>query len=73
MIDPVAPFDALLDLDVRHDELLRQLGELDDRVQKVLEEYLPVHDASSQPSADPEAQLAAGPENISKEPPAAAA
>jgi hypothetical protein len=65
MSDPVAPFDALLDLDARHDELLRELEELDHRVQKVLAEYLPVHEPSRQPVANPEI--------ISREPPAAAA
>jgi hypothetical protein len=54
-----------LDLDARHDELLRQLEELDDRVQKVLAEYLPEHAPSRQSSAAPEI--------ISMEPPAAAA
>jgi hypothetical protein len=65
MIDDAAPFDALLDLDTRHDELLRQLEELDHRVQKVLAEYLPEHDPSLQSSANPDV--------ISLEPPAAAA
>jgi tetrahydromethanopterin S-methyltransferase subunit G len=41
MTEPLDAFDALLDLDARHDELLRQLDDLDHRVQKVLGEYLP--------------------------------
>ena len=41
MTEPLDAFDSLLDLDARHDELLRQLEDLDHRVQEVLGEYLP--------------------------------
>jgi hypothetical protein len=65
MSDDAVPFDALLDLDLRHDELLRQLDDLDRRVQQVLAEYLPANDASHQPFD--------ASETVSIEPPAAAA
>jgi hypothetical protein len=65
MNDPLCPFDALLDLDARHDELLRQLAELDQRVERVLAEYLPAQERSR--------QVLEARESISLEPPAAAA
>jgi hypothetical protein len=74
MNDPVAPFDALLDLDARHDELLRQLEELDHRVEKVLAEYLPAHDAARHPVAGFDgASALAKLAGAALEPPAAAA
>jgi hypothetical protein len=74
MNDPVDPFDALLDLDARHDELLRQLEELDHRVEKVLAEYLPAHDVSRQSVAGfDRASALAKLAGASIEPPAAAA
>ena len=52
---PLSPFDTLVDLESRHDDLLRQLDELDQRVRKVLSEYLPASRAGEivrpQPSA----------------------
>ncbi len=73
MSDPAAPFDPLLDLDARHDQLLRQLEDLDRRVQKVLADYAPAHDPSCQLGANPEGGPLAVPEDASLEPPAAAA
>ena len=74
MSDPLDPFETLLDLDARHDELLRQLEELDHRVEKVLAEYLPAHDASRRPVASfDRASSLAKLASVSMEPPAAAA
>jgi hypothetical protein len=73
MNDPADSFDAILDLDARHDELLRQLEELDHRVEKVLAEYLPACDASRGRVEYPVRPSLAPPQIISLEPPAAAA
>ncbi len=42
------PFQALLDLDARHDDLLQRLEDLDKRVARVLAEYQP---RAEQPAA----------------------
>jgi hypothetical protein len=73
MNDPADSFDAILDLDARHDELLRQLEELDHRVEKVLADCLPACDASRGRLESPVRPSPATLEIIPLEPPAAAA
>lgn len=64
-MDARSQLDALLDLDARHDELLRDLAELDMRIVRVLEEYTrakrPVVENND---IEPES-VAAGPEEVS--------
>lgn len=57
-------FQALLELDARHDELLDQLAELDRRVAKVLAECLAARDltSSARPAANQAGIAAAVPE-----------
>lgn len=39
MTKPASPIDTLLDLETRHEELLDQLAELDQRVEQVLRQW----------------------------------
>ncbi len=49
MDNPTSHLEALVELDQRHDELLRRLDDLDKQVEKVLKEWL----SARQPVASP--------------------
>jgi hypothetical protein len=51
--------DKLMELDARHDDLLRRLEDLDRRVRNVLAQYRP---PDAMPRADEEAAIVAGPD-----------
>jgi hypothetical protein len=52
MESPQARLDAIVDLDARHDDLIRQLDQLDQQVEQVLKQWLGARDSSEPDSAE---------------------